>query len=632
MADPTTPALSGAHWRDLVLDGRRVDTPLEAAITDAGLTRTMEGASTLTVSVHDQFMDLSRTLFRHAARVELDGLEFRLVAPNWQGGILGLTFEDEQVARLRAFDSPKSARRDHVTRARFIKSLFDEAGVPFFCPVLDKPQPVEKASQRPSQTTKDRRREPGFADHASFTVKGAKATAAQKRVAERILDTARRENAGPRATLALVAAAIVECELKNVQGKGADAVSYGVIQAIPGTSGRIGGGTFTKAQALDVEFSARSALHYSCTGFENTKQGGGGLIGVARRHPDWTIGRVAAVVINGAVNNGQGAPGYVAAVNGRHDEAQKIIDAYGGGSASEAGDKAYVFRRGQDGKREDSWTCARRLAEEVNWRLFMIAGRGIYMPDDMLIRSRPRMLVTPRTPGFEIQDVNVDSGRRAQELTLTCRAELWAAPPGTVAEVDETGPADGRWLVREIRRDSLASPQTEITLSRRQAWKPEPRAQDNSSAGGAGAGGASNDLPSDSKVMKAYRRAKQIDARHLPYAWGGGHGTLGQASGSPAGFDCSGAVSAVLGAAGLVSKPLATPDLKNWGQAGEGKYLTVWVRETGDPHRSHTFIEFKLPGQAARIFEFGGQESGIAGGFHDTRSKSGFTARHWQGT
>lgn len=504
--DPQTPALAGAHWRDLILDGRRVDTPLEPAITDAGLTRTMEGASTLTVTVHDQFMDLSRTLFRHAARVDLDGLEFRLVSPDWQGGISTLTFEDEQVAKLREHDSPKSARRDHVTRARFIKSLFDEAGVPFFCPVLDKPQPVEKASQRPSQATKDRRRDPGFADHASFTVKGTKATASQKRIAERALDTARRENAGPRATLALVAAMIVEDELRNRQGQGADAVSFGVIQAIPGTSGRIGGGHFTKDQALDVEFSVRSVLHYSCTGFENTLQGGGGLIGVARRHPDWTIGRIAAVVINGAVNSGHGAPGYVSAVNGRHDEAQKIIDAYGGGSASESGDKAYVFRRGADGKREDSWTCARRLADEVNWRLFMIAGRGIYMPDDLLIRSRPRMLVTPRAQGVEIQQVRIDSGRKSQELELTCRAQLWAAPPGTVVEVDETGPADGRWLVREIRRDSLASPQTDITLSRRQAWKPEPRAQSSTTARSSNASGG----PTDNTPSLRGRTPKQI--------------------------------------------------------------------------------------------------------------------------
>lgn len=482
-ADPKTPALAASHWRDLILDGAKVDTPLAAAIVDAGLTRTMEGASTLDVQVHDQFMDLSRTLFRHDARVELDGLEFRLASPDWQGGILDLQFEDEQVAKLREHDSPKSARRDHVTRARFIKSLFDEAGVPFFCPLLDVPQPVEKASQRPSQAAKDTRREPGFSDHAKITVKGHEASASQKRIAERVLDTARRENAGPRATLALLAAVTVECEMKNVQGSGADAVSFGVIQAIPGTSGRLGGGSFTKAQALDVEFSVRSALHYSCTGFENTLQGGGGLIGVARRHPDWSIGRIAAVVINGAVNSGQGAPAYVAAVNSWHDEAARTIDAYGGGrvpstgSTSDAADKAYVYRRGQDGKREDSWTCARRLADEVNWRLFMIAGRGVYMPDDELLRSRPRMLVTPRTTGIEIQDVRVDSGRRAQELQLTCRAELWAAPPGTVVDVDETGPADGRWLVREIRRASLASPQTEISLSRRQAWKPEPRSE-----------------------------------------------------------------------------------------------------------------------------------------------------------
>ncbi|MGO9750173.1 MAG: hypothetical protein ACLP8S_14070 [Solirubrobacteraceae bacterium] len=58
----------------------------------------------------------------------------------------------------------------------------------------------------------------------------------------------------------------------------------------------------------------------------------------------------------------------------------------------------------------------------------------------------------------------------------------------------------------------------------------------------------------------------------LPYIWGGGHASF-QASG----YDCSGSVSYVLAAAGLLSSPMVAADFEDWGQPGPGKWVTIYA-------------------------------------------------------
>ena len=58
----------------------------------------------------------------------------------------------------------------------------------------------------------------------------------------------------------------------------------------------------------------------------------------------------------------------------------------------------------------------------------------------------------------------------------------------------------------------------------------------------------------------------------LPYIWGGGHGSF-QASG----YDCSGSVSYALAAAGLLSAPEVSGDFESYGDAGPGKYVTIYA-------------------------------------------------------
>jgi cell wall-associated NlpC family hydrolase len=66
---------------------------------------------------------------------------------------------------------------------------------------------------------------------------------------------------------------------------------------------------------------------------------------------------------------------------------------------------------------------------------------------------------------------------------------------------------------------------------------------------------------------------------HLPYVWGGGHGTY-----VDTGYDCSGSISFVFQAAHLLSGSVVSGDLASWGAAGPGKWITVFA------NGGHTFM------------------------------------------
>jgi hypothetical protein len=87
----------------------------------------------------------------------------------------------------------------------------------------------------------------------------------------------------------------------------------------------------------------------------------------------------------------------------------------------------------------------------------------------------------------------------------------------------------------------------------------------------------SGGMSGGSPLAKAIMAANAIDAMHYPYAWGGGHGSIGHPSAGTrhsgggvtgTGFDCSGATSAVLGAAGLLGSPMVASAFMGWGTPG----------------------------------------------------------------
>jgi cell wall-associated NlpC family hydrolase len=62
--------------------------------------------------------------------------------------------------------------------------------------------------------------------------------------------------------------------------------------------------------------------------------------------------------------------------------------------------------------------------------------------------------------------------------------------------------------------------------------------------------------------------------RKRPYRYGGGH-----ASFYDSGYDCSGAVSYLLYAAGLLESPMPSGSFMTWGEAGKGQWVTVYANK-----------------------------------------------------
>src|SRR5262245_21163515 len=120
------------------------NTELVDAITDGNLERTIDGASTLDLTVHDPRRSLIRSgLFGYQLDVQLDKLWFRLVKVNKNGDDLTLTFDDREVALLRRQVKPRKASRSQVTRAQFALSLVREVrpAIKFVAPDLTTRQP-----------------------------------------------------------------------------------------------------------------------------------------------------------------------------------------------------------------------------------------------------------------------------------------------------------------------------------------------------------------------------------------------------------------------------------------------------------------------------------------------------------
>jgi len=78
------------------------------------------------------------------------------------------------------------------------------------------------------------------------------------------------------------------------------------------------------------------------------------------------------------------------------------------------------------------------------------------------------------------------------------------------------------------------------------------------------------------EVVDAIAAANRIT--RMPYKWGGGHGRW-----TDTGYDCSGTVSYVLHAAGLLDTARDSTGLMSFGTRGKGRWITVYA------HGSHAY-------------------------------------------
>jgi cell wall-associated NlpC family hydrolase len=97
-----------------------------------------------------------------------------------------------------------------------------------------------------------------------------------------------------------------------------------------------------------------------------------------------------------------------------------------------------------------------------------------------------------------------------------------------------------------------------------------------------------------------------------PYIWGGGHGKW-----LDKGYDCSGSVSFVLASAGLLSVSETSGQLMSFGEAGPGKWVTIYASD------GHVFLEV-----AGIRFDTGAQSVTGSRWANTGRTTAGFVARH----
>lgn len=120
-------ARTDVYVDDLRLQGRKFEADVEEAILIADLERTIDGASTVRLTINDEDRRISQSnLFNRRVSITLDTLPFELVQVAKQGDQLGLVFESGGVADLRRKDGFRAARKKTTTRTKFARTLVNE--------------------------------------------------------------------------------------------------------------------------------------------------------------------------------------------------------------------------------------------------------------------------------------------------------------------------------------------------------------------------------------------------------------------------------------------------------------------------------------------------------------------------
>jgi peptidoglycan hydrolase-like protein with peptidoglycan-binding domain len=128
------------------------------------------------------------------------------------------------------------------------------------------------------------------------------------------------------------------------------------------------------------------------------------------------------------------------------------------------------------------------------------------------------------------------------------------------------------------------------------------------SAGGSDSPGSGSVSGAGSVVARMVAAANQI--ANKPYIFGGGHGSF-----VSAGYDCSGSVSYVLHAGGLLSSPEDSSALESYGAPGPGRYVTIYA------NAGHAWMTIN-----GRRFDTG--DGGGSRWKSTPRSSAGFVVRH----
>jgi len=414
--------------------------------------------------------------------VQGDGLWFRLVDPKKSGNNLTLVFESREVAILRTYNKPLTASWGQQTRVAFVKRMIREVKefpLVLKTPVLKKPPKNQKQVKSKAKKKEDRdlglRQDYRYDSKISgvrptITIKGAPASPNQIKNCDVVLDVGAGMALRRKFLVMAIMAGIVESQCNNLPF--GDETSIGFFQQQPQYYPGVGMDLVKQATAFYGKLKAVEAANPSKPYWELVADVQRPREDLRKEYDRW-----------------------------RH-EAERIVDAYGvvGGDDSTDADVAlqnlmsweakeainYQFTRGQPmqdkgggvkWKRENSWDCMGRLADEVNWRRFEVSGKVYFIDEPSLFKSQPQMYISEETDGVQWIDWDLDIGKEGAIVTVEAFLGKWAAPPGSTVVIFDEGPINGRWLVTEIDRNIFGSDGT-ITLKKPRGKLPEPTRQD----------------------------------------------------------------------------------------------------------------------------------------------------------
>ncbi len=134
--------------------------------------------------------------------------------------------------------------------------------------------------------------------------------------------------------------------------------------------------------------------------------------------------------------------------------------------------------------------------------------------------------------------------------------------------------------------------------------------------------GGNGQLPIPQDVPEVVQRviAGANAITDFPYVYGGGHASFVSNS-----YDCSGSVSYALAAGGLLSAPETSGALESWGEAGPGKWITIYA------NAGHVYMYVNIGGRWMRYDTVGRSGTYASRWQPEMRSNAGFVARHWPG-
>lgn len=460
-------------WRDvkfenLVLDVVKntkdiPDLDVTKILLDGEIERTMEGASTISLTLWDSGSTiLNSGALERAVDIQVDNMIYRLVAVNKRVNELELTFQDRIISYIQTHKKARSASRNKMTRLEFclwlVRAVKKER-IPVVVPELHKKQPIAgtRKQRKDENKLKQELKEPGFEDGAEVLIwhsdgrggtRTRAATKGQIRYIERIIDEGIRLKASKKVIYSAVTTVMAETGVRNLpQGANPRSDATGLFQQIR---------QWGWPASRDVETDAR-AYYKAAMAIEDQYDSIGALgFAVQKAEPEskWMWLKAATY-------------------------GKAAVDEYMGGSAAVKSKrtgsyrKRMMFSTKNNGKAEDYWEAIKRLLGDVGSVAFVSNGILYMISEEDLFRQKARMRISPTTPGVENIDFNYDVGKEKSTMTITARMSRWVAPPGSVVVVKDQGPADGRWLVASVRR-KLNSRDGTIILKKPQEELPEP--------------------------------------------------------------------------------------------------------------------------------------------------------------